>query len=136
MPCCLISEVMAKAYSLDLRQKVINAIELDGMPKSEASQVFCLSRNTIDLWFKQRAVTGSLAARPSAKPGQGEKITDWEKFRAFVTANSDKTQAEMAAAWGGVSQRTISRAMQKIGFTRKKKLMGTSNGMKRNGPNS
>jgi transposase len=39
---------MAKAYSLDLRQKVIDAIELDGMPKSEASQVFRISRNTID----------------------------------------------------------------------------------------
>lgn len=121
---------------MDLRQKVINAIELDGMPKREASQVFQLSRNTIDLWFKQRAVTGSLAARPGAKPGQGEKITDWEKFRAFVITNADKTQAEMAVAWGGVSQRTISRAMRKIGFTRKKKLMGTSNGTKSNGRTS
>jgi transposase len=33
---------MAKAYSYDLRQKVINAIELDGMKKSEAAQVFQL----------------------------------------------------------------------------------------------
>jgi hypothetical protein len=28
---------MAKPYSYDLRAKVINAIELDGVPKSEAS---------------------------------------------------------------------------------------------------
>jgi len=31
---------MAKPYSYDLRQKVIQAIELDGLNKSEASQVF------------------------------------------------------------------------------------------------
>jgi transposase len=44
---------MAKPYSYDLRQKVIPAIELDGMKKSEASQVFQSSRNTIDLWLKR-----------------------------------------------------------------------------------
>jgi transposase len=121
---------MAKAYSLDLRQKVIDAIELDGMPKSEASQIFRISRNTINLWFKQREATGSLEAKVGAKTGQGEKITDWEKFRAFAIANTDKTQAEMAEAWGGVSQRTISRGLKKIGFTRKKKPTATSNAMK------
>jgi len=36
---------MPKPYSLDLRQKVINAIEQDGMKKSEASIVFHISRN-------------------------------------------------------------------------------------------
>jgi transposase len=121
---------MAKAYSLDLRQKVIDAIELDGMPKSEASQVFRISRNTIDLWFKQRAATGSLQAKPRRGHSQGQKITDWPKFRAFVEANADKTQAELAVAWGGVSQRTISRALNKIGFTRKKKLTAIANAMK------
>jgi hypothetical protein len=30
---------MAQAYSYDLRQKVINAIKLDGLKKSEAAQV-------------------------------------------------------------------------------------------------
>ncbi|XGB39808.1 MAG: IS630 transposase-related protein [Cyanobacteria bacterium LVE1205-1] len=40
---------MPKPYSLDLRQKVIDAIELDRMRKSEASSVFGIGRNTIDL---------------------------------------------------------------------------------------
>lgn len=31
---------MARAYSYDLRQKVIQAIELDGWRKSEAAQMF------------------------------------------------------------------------------------------------
>ncbi len=39
---------MAKPYSYDLRVKVINAIELDGVKKSEASELFNISRNTIN----------------------------------------------------------------------------------------
>lgn len=114
---------MAKPYSYDLRQKVIQAIELDGMKKSEAAQVFQLSRNTIDLWLKRRVTSGDYQAKPNRPPGNGHKITDWDKFREFAKAHGDKTQAEMAALWDGeISARTISRALHKIGFTRKKDL--------------
>jgi transposase len=37
-------------------------------------------------------------------------------------AHRDKTQVEMAKLWEGeISSRTISRALKKIGFTRKKR---------------
>lgn len=52
---------MAAPYSYDLRQKVMEAID-KGMRKSVASQVFNLSRNTIDLWLKRREVTGEFQA--------------------------------------------------------------------------
>ncbi len=59
-------------------------------------------------------------------------ITDWEKFREFAQVHGDKTQAEMAQLWEGeISDRTISRALKKIGFTRKKRLMVTEKEMKR-----
>ncbi|MDB9538586.1 IS630 transposase-related protein, partial [Anabaenopsis arnoldii] len=44
---------MPKPYSYDLRQKVIQAIELDGLKKTQASQMFNISRNTITLWLKR-----------------------------------------------------------------------------------
>jgi len=56
---------MAKAYSYDLRQKVINAIQLDGMRKSEAAQVFGISRNTINLWLKRQEANGDYQAKPT-----------------------------------------------------------------------
>ena len=124
--------VMANPYSYDLRQKVLQAIELDGMKKSEAAQIFQISRNTIDLWLKRRAETGDYQAKPTQPPGNGHKITDWEKFRAFAAQHGDKTQVEMAELWEGqISARTISRALHKIGFTRKKRRMVTLNAMKR-----
>jgi transposase len=58
--------VMANPYSYDLRQKVIQAIELDSMKKSEAAQGFGVSRNTIDLWLKRRIETGDDQAKTAA----------------------------------------------------------------------
>ncbi|MDF5709273.1 MAG: IS630 family transposase [Nostoc sp. S4] len=116
---------MPKPYSYDLRQKVIQAIELDGMSKTQAAQVFQISRNTINLWLHRKASTGDYQALANQPPGNGHKITDWEKFRTFVEANGDKTQAQMAKLWSEeISERTISRALKKIGFTRKKKTYG------------
>lgn len=75
---------MANPYSYDLRQKVIQAIELDSMKKSEAAQVFGISRNTIALWLKRRSETGDYTAKPREPPGNGHKITDWVLFRSFA----------------------------------------------------
>ena len=124
---------MAKPYSDDFRQKVIQAVELDGLKKSEACQLFNISRNTLNLWFQRRAETGDIHPKKKQSSNKNQKITDWENFRAFANANSDKTQVEMAQRWEGqISARTISRALRKINFTRKKRLMGISNEMRIN----
>jgi len=48
--------------------------------------------------------------------------TDWDKFREVAKVHGDHTQAEMAQFWeGDISARTISRALQKVGLTRKKR---------------
>lgn len=124
---------MAKPYSNDLRRKVLHAIEVDGLPKSQVSQLFHISRNTINLWLHRKAETGDIQPKQRQTPPRAEKITDWEKFRAFVKTHGDKTQAEMAALWEGeISQRTISRALKKIGQSRKKKRTAIANGTKGN----
>jgi len=127
---------MPKPYSYDLRQKVIQAIELDGMSQNQAAKAFHISRSTINLWCQRQASTGDCKAKPNLLQGNGHKITDWEKFREFVKVNGEKTQVEMAKLWDGeISDRTISRALVKIGVTRKKKLMGIENALKRKGKN-
>ena len=126
---------MAAPYSYDLRQKVLEAID-KGMRKSEASRVFNLSRNTIDLWLKRRETTGDYKAIQGYQAGSRHRITDWEKFREFVKKNGDKTQAEMAEAWTEqLSRQTIGRGLKKMGLTRKKKRMVTEKEMKTCGKN-
>lgn len=125
---------MPQPYSYDLRKKVIQAIEQDGMKKSEVSQLLNVSRNTINLWLKRQAQTGDYQALPNQPPGNNHKILDWEKFRDFVKIHGDKTQVEMAKLWQEkISDRTISRALKKIGFTRKKRPMAIVKEMNRNG---
>jgi transposase len=55
--------LMPRSYSLDLPQKVVDAIELDGLKKKQAGELSRVSCNTIDLGLKQREATGSLAAK-------------------------------------------------------------------------
>lgn len=67
------------------------------------------------------------------------KVTNIDTAQADSTGtdkvNGDKTQVEMAKLWSveikEISERTISRALRKIGFTRKKKLMVIKNEMTR-----
>jgi len=99
---------MAKPYSYDFRQKVMQAIELNGLKKSEASELFNISRNTINLWFQRKVETGDVQAKARPKVSKRQLIMDWEKFRAFVKEHGDKTQVEMAQLWqGDISERTI-----------------------------
>lgn len=123
---------MAEAYSYDLRQKVLSAID-NGMKKSEASRVFARSCNTIDLWLERREATGDCQAKQGYQTGSGHH-TDWEKFRAFAKEHGDKTQTEMAQLWGNsISQRTTSRALKRIGLTRKTRRTATVNATKTSG---
>ncbi len=124
---------MPKPYSYDLRTKVIEAIELDGLKKSEVSELFHLSRNTINLWLRRKQETGDYQAQKTTPKKSNQKIKDWQLFREFVHTYGDKTQPEMAQLWPEeISERTISRGLKKIGFTRKKKLTDIVNQMKTN----
>lgn len=127
---------MPAPYSDDLRQKVLDAIA-SGHRKSHVSQLFNISRNTIDLWLKRRDATGSPSAIRHYPRGPQGKITDLEQFRVFAKQHEHLTQKEMAEQWGQpISDHTLGKALKRIGFTRKKRAMATGNGMKRNGKSS
>lgn len=120
---------MPSPYSEDLRQKAIAAIK-QGERKKDVSEMFNISRNTLDLWLKREQQTGECRAITNYQQGCRHKITDWQRFREFVRQQGCKTQAQIAKLWGdNVTQQNISDAMQKIGVSRKKRLMGIENEM-------
>ena len=124
---------MPRPYSDDLRQKAIAAIER-GERKSQVCRTLTISRNTLDLWLKRQEQTGEVGAIRSYRRGPQPKIEDLEVFRSFAQKNGHLSQQEMAQQWSeAISDRTIGKALKRIGFTRKKRLMVTKNGMKRNG---
>ncbi len=124
---------MASPYSEDLRRKAIAAVKR-GERKTEVRKMFGISRNTLDLWLKREAETGDCHAITNYQQGCRHKITDWERFRAFIEQHGGKTQAQLAALWGeGVTQQNISAAMQKLGISRKKEHPVIKSAMKPSG---
>ena len=120
---------MPAPYSYDLRTKAIAAVKR-GERKKDVSEIFNISRNTLDLWLKREEQDGDYQAITQYQQGCRHKITNWQKFREFVQQHGDKTQAQMAQLWGDkVSQQNISDALGKIGVSRKKKLTDIENAM-------
>lgn len=109
---------MPAPYSLDLRHKVINAID-NGMGKTEASRVFQMSRNTIDLWLKRRDQHNTLAPKVRQPSRSRAKIQDLDEFRNFVDDHPDWSQERMGRELS-VSGSCVGRALKKIGYSRKK----------------
>lgn len=120
---------MPAPYSYDLRQKALAAVKR-GERKIAVSQMFHISRNTLDVWLKRQAQTGDCGAITQYQQGCRHKITDWQRFRAFVQQHGGKTQGQLATLWGdNVTQQNISAALQKIGVSRKKRLTVIENEM-------
>jgi len=129
---------MSKGYSLDLRERVLQALD-EGMSKSAAYRLFHISRSTIDHWLALREQTGSLAPRPvhstRARQLQGAA------FEEFVQGHAHATLSEMRWAWHeqtGVSLTTMtfSRALSDLGWSRKKRVGVIRSAMKRRGRSS
>lgn len=124
---------MAKAYSQDLREKALAALEHKKM--SEVSETFGVHRDTLRRWRNQLNETGSCAPKQGYQNGHSHKITDWEAFCEFAEQHGEQTQAAMATLWPSkMSHQTMSRALKTIGFTRKKRRMRTKNETHRSEP--
>ena len=114
---------MPAAYSLDLRQKAIAALEA-GHSKASVSRLMGIGTTTLTEWHNRYRASGSIAAKQGYQQGHSHKITDWDEFRAFAEKYGDKTQAEMAQLWPTeISEDTIGRGLKRIGFTRKKRAI-------------
>lgn len=121
---------MAVPYSLDLREKAVNAIDR-GQKKSHVCRMLNISRNTLDLWLKRREQTGTVAPQTNYRPGPKPKIEDLDEFKTFAQKYGHLTQTQMAQKWHTpVSRVRIGQALKRIGFTRKKKAMVIEKEMK------
>lgn len=120
---------MPAPYSYDFRKKAIAAVKR-GSRKADVSEMFNISRNTLDLWLKREEETGECRATRGYQQGCRHKISDWSRFRKFAQTHGNKTQVQMAKLWGdNVTQQNISDALRKIGLSRKKRPTDIENAM-------
>ena len=125
---------MPKAYSDDLRRKVIARLE-EGVQIKTIAEQFGIGTATVQRWWSRWRAGGGLARRQGTEPGHCAKITDVAAFAAYVAANPDKTQEAMGRDWG-VSRMCICRTLRRIGWTYKKRPSATGNGMRNSGRRS
>jgi transposase len=115
---------MPRAYSLDLRERAVRALDA-GHAAPEVAELFGVSERTLFRWKAQRRMGGSLA--PGTSPGQAPKIgpAQHDALRTQVAAHADATLAQHVALWHAatgvrVGIATMARTFATLGMTLKK----------------
>ena len=116
-----------KAYSLDLRERVAASYAQPGRTVLAVAAPFSVSVSFVEKLLHRQRTTGSVAALPP-RSGPAPDLDAWvqEELQACLHQEPDATLAELCtwlAAIGGppVSQSTLWRAVQVLGWRRKKR---------------
>jgi transposase len=113
-----------RAYSEDLRQRIVQAVH-EGVSRATVAQQFRVSRRTVDRYLRQVRQTGQLTpGRSSGRPrllAAGDEAHLRAQLAAQPAARLDTHCRTWAERTGVVcSQATMSRAIARLGWTRKK----------------
>ena len=112
---------MAKAYSVDLRERVLFLLE-SGLSAEAISNLQKVCTKTIVQWKRLKEETGSL--EPRKRGLNCKRKIDRAKLEAYVTLNNDKTLKEYGEIFG-VTGMAIHKVLKQLGYSYKKKLYCT-----------
>jgi transposase len=113
------------AYSEDLRRKIVEAVEQQRMNKSEAARAFGVSLSSVKRYTK--AVREGRSLSPGKASGKRALLD--EKARRLLEADvkerpfaklADRREYLQKVAGVSASESTLSRALRKMDFGRKK----------------
>lgn len=105
---------MGKAYSIDLRNKVIQMVVEHQITISQVARMMQISRKTIYSWLKP----GISRAR-----GRPPKITDLSLIWDCLRRNPDITAEQMARKFN-LSRQTVYSYLRKVEVMYRKKVIG------------
>ena len=115
---------LMRAYSVDLRKKVVDAIR-HGRPKVEVARIFGVGISSVKRYMKMAQEEGSL--NPKKAPGKKRKLDEsgmkllQEDLRTRPTATYEQRAKFLDELLGvKVSKSTICRMIKRLGYTRKK----------------
>ena len=120
-----------KAYSLDLRTRVVEAIDRQVGTQQVVATLFGVSCTFIKKLLRQRRQTGSLAPKPHGG-GQVAKLEEGQRqrVRAYILrTRNDATVSEVnmyvvTTLGRQVSRATVGRVLQSLDLPRKKNAGG------------
>jgi transposase len=113
-----------EAYSLDLRERIVRAVE-DGTSQVEVARLFHVGERSVKRYVHQWRMSGTLVASP--RPGKRPAIGPdrYPAVLAQLNARPDATLAEHCEQWHeatgmAVSPGTWCRLERRVGWTHKK----------------
>lgn len=118
---------LMKAYSLDLREKIIDAHIMEGVSVRKVAKRFRVATSFVETLLRRLRETGDILPKPHGGGPQSKlKAEQIALVAALVEADNDATLAELcdplaAATSIRVSRSTMGRVVNALGFTRKKK---------------
>src|ERR671911_1998866 len=121
-----------KAYSEDLRKKVVEAVERRGTSKCEAARLFGISLSSVKRYTKLADRGESLTprkggGRPPIADDATRKLLEQDiRTRPSATIKERRRFLESFAG-KSLSEPTLRRLMKRMGFSRKKGLWGRWN---------
>lgn len=112
---CYMLWIMARAYSVDLRERAVEYV-LEGGDRDDACRIFKVAYRTLSNWLRQYKQTGTLAPKPK---GSRPWKLDHDAIVDYVKNNNDSTLHEIAQHFGTVVS-VIDHVLRKFNITRKK----------------
>jgi transposase len=121
-----------RPYSEDLRERVMAGIDR-GERREAVAERFSVSVPTITRWVRLRRETKGLAPRPVPGPPAVKLGALLDALPGRLAERADATLEEQCSWWRGesgieVSTATMSRAIARLGWTRKKSRWEPSSG--------
>lgn len=111
---------MAKAYSIDLRERVLQDADA-GLPSKELAARYHVSRAWVDALKQRRRETGTIAALKQTKFRERVLVGQAAHLGALVAARPDATLAELREALQtSAGLATIWRELDRLQLTVKK----------------
>ena len=112
---------MGRAYSMDLRARVLAACEA-GLTSRAGAQQYRVSRAWVDRLKQRRRETGEIGPCRPRRFKPSVLAEHMEQLRALVAAQPDRTLVELRAALGvSCSLIAVWRALRRLELTRKKR---------------
>lgn len=109
-----------KAYSLDLRQRVLEDCD-GGMETRQVAVKYRVSESWIRRLKQRRRETGETTARSSRNGRSAKWLAYAERIKELIVQKPDATLRELSAELNhALSGQTLSRALRHLGLTLKK----------------
>ena len=90
--------ITMKAYSQDLRDRVIDLYKRPKYKIKAISELLGIERHTISSWIKRYKESGDYSSRQHIQKGRKAKFTDKEKIIKFLADNTDSQAIDIRNA--------------------------------------